>query len=595
MKAFDRTLKDWFEIVEKGQITLPRFQRWEAWDHGKVAELLNTVLADLPAGATLILEVGDEELFESRSLNTAPEKAPRVFEQLLDGQQRLTALWRSLKDTYRDSDNRTFFVQVPDSDDEITSSVPEVICERFSFSKNNEYLPSYLRTPKSQWDKRRIPLSLLCPGDLNKEVNDWIRSAIPQSEDFEETDRVRDNLRNLITNLRQRIREFNLPHLSLPSGTPKEVALDVFVKMNTSSVRLSTFDIVRALVEFEGESLNDLADSLSNQVPGAARYASIERLILDVTALMQGHEAKEIGYKKIDYPQMVSEWPLLVHGIGEMVRLLEEECIFDMDRLPSYPPLPVIAALFTKMPTDTNKMGDAKQLLRRYLWNAFLTNRYESSSGTRHFGDFKGMRHHITGTDPNAKIPIFDSSEHRVPTYNDIALAPWPSKNNILARGLLALSFKSTALDIVDGTPISEAQVGKREYHHLFPNSTLRDLGLADKSFRFLNCAFIWWQANRTISNKPPVQYLKDRIEKSQMTDKQLRARLRSHLIPFDELNISTHDDVSPPTKRAKAVAADYQRFCDARNQLFQVAAQLACDGEIVSADRVFSRIQKQE
>jgi hypothetical protein len=33
MQAHDRTLPQWFEVISLRQITLPRFQRFTAWDH----------------------------------------------------------------------------------------------------------------------------------------------------------------------------------------------------------------------------------------------------------------------------------------------------------------------------------------------------------------------------------------------------------------------------------------------------------------------------------------------------------------------------------------------------------------------------------
>ena len=53
-----------------------------------------------PLGITLVLDVGDEEKFISRYLETAPERGNKVHEQLLDGQQRLTALWRAFHNNY---------------------------------------------------------------------------------------------------------------------------------------------------------------------------------------------------------------------------------------------------------------------------------------------------------------------------------------------------------------------------------------------------------------------------------------------------------------------------------------------------------------
>jgi len=94
---------------------LPRFQRFEAWTHRHVAGLLDTVLRELPAGALLVLEIGNEEPFFSRSMAGAPETGDRITEHLLDGQQRLTALWRSLTNDYPD---RTYFVQMTSQDED---------------------------------------------------------------------------------------------------------------------------------------------------------------------------------------------------------------------------------------------------------------------------------------------------------------------------------------------------------------------------------------------------------------------------------------------------------------------------------------------
>jgi hypothetical protein len=72
VEARNRTLPNWFTRIRTRQITLPRFQRFEAWTHTQVTALLNTVLQGLPAGAVLTLEVGDTEAFVSRPMVGAP-------------------------------------------------------------------------------------------------------------------------------------------------------------------------------------------------------------------------------------------------------------------------------------------------------------------------------------------------------------------------------------------------------------------------------------------------------------------------------------------------------------------------------------------
>jgi hypothetical protein len=67
------------------------FQRYEAWDHSNVTQLFDTILQDLPIGAALVLEIGNEVPYICRTLKGAPETGERITENLLDGQQRLTA------------------------------------------------------------------------------------------------------------------------------------------------------------------------------------------------------------------------------------------------------------------------------------------------------------------------------------------------------------------------------------------------------------------------------------------------------------------------------------------------------------------------
>src|SRR5688500_17484930 len=100
MEARNRKLSEWYGKIKQAEIKLPRFQRFEAWDRWRIASLIQTVIRNLPLGITLILEVGEEEKFISRYLVTAPETGGRIHEHLLDGQQRLTALWRVFHNNY---------------------------------------------------------------------------------------------------------------------------------------------------------------------------------------------------------------------------------------------------------------------------------------------------------------------------------------------------------------------------------------------------------------------------------------------------------------------------------------------------------------
>ena len=80
-----------------GRTQLPDFQRGWVWDDDHVKSLLASISLGYPIGAVMMLQAGGETIrFRQRPLEGAP--APRGAERLiLDGQQRLTSLFQSLR------------------------------------------------------------------------------------------------------------------------------------------------------------------------------------------------------------------------------------------------------------------------------------------------------------------------------------------------------------------------------------------------------------------------------------------------------------------------------------------------------------------
>ena len=588
MKAHDRLLPDWFQELKRGSITLPRFQRFESWDSKRVEGLLNTVLDGLPAGAALILNVDTAEQFPSRPLAGTPATGHRVTEQLLDGQQRLTALWRSFHDDYP---NRRFFVGFEEDPPDSKQWTKAFVWGQSTYQKGTNTHPLWVTNPAECVAKGIFPLRLLRPGDIGTEINDWLNAGIPLEPLTIEKVQARQVLTDTINSLRSKVATYNIPFLALPATTAKDVALDVFVKMNTSSVKLSTYDIVVALVEdAAGESLHALADKLTVEVPSAQSYAPRSDLILDITALRQDRAPGKTGYAGLDYKAIASDWPKLIEGARFMVEFLEQHHIFDAARLPSYVPLPVIAALHEHLPTQADALGVCRGILRRYLWSSFLTNRYDRGTTARSLQDYRTLKQAFAQPALVNKVAALDTAQHPVATEGEILTAGWPKKNGVLDRGLIALQLHCGAWDIADTTPASRASVQNREYHHLFPDARLSAAGLqAYEIYRAVNCALITWRTNRTISAKDPLTYLKDRLDNAGLTTQQIEQRLRTHLIPFAEFNVGGYDQLSDEDSTA-AIRRDYTGFCRARARILATAARLACAGEQFTMDMVFAQ-----
>ncbi|MGH7747296.1 MAG: GmrSD restriction endonuclease domain-containing protein, partial [Candidatus Dormibacteria bacterium] len=440
---------------------------------------------------------------------TAPQVDGRVIEHLLDGQQRLTALWRSLYGTY---DDLTLFVTwQPDPDHEDVETV-EVVSQPRWIRKGKRY-PIWCDDPEDVLERGYVPVTLLAP-DAHDRASDWLQAACGDAAKVVKWI-------NKLAALRQRVAAYNIPYLYLPQSTPKDVALDVFVKMNTSNIRLTPFDIVVAQVEAAaGASMHEILEGIGSEVPSASAYGDLGTLLLDVACLHAGGTSSKANYLRLDYKRLPEQWKQMVESLRFMVSLLEGEGIYDEARLPSSTVLPVVVALAKEVPVAGDAHGNARTLLRYYLWRAFLTRRYESTTGTRSYQDYIALREALSSGASLAEVkaPIFDEAAFPLPTWELLQSTRWPKTRDILARGVLALCLREGGRDIADDTPVTRASVMKREYHHLFPDSTLvkRAKYEENESFRALNCALITWQTNRTVSNLSPLQYLKDRVDASQ-------------------------------------------------------------------------------
>ena len=208
-----------------------------------------------------------------------------------------------------------------------------------------------------------------------------------------------------VTEYRAAVNNANLPFLGLSVGTPIDVAIDVFIKLNTSAVRLSAFDIIVAQFEDKtGQSLHDLEESLRASVPDAESYLPIQDWVLRVAALREGRESVNSSFMRLDMHRLSDEWKAIEAGISGTVGFLHEEKIFDRERLPTITPLPVIASIWSQMPQALDEHGEARAILRKYLWRSFFTERYDRAANSGALQDHRGLVARIVHGDKSASI-----------------------------------------------------------------------------------------------------------------------------------------------------------------------------------------------
>ena len=415
-------------------------------------------------------------------------------------------------------------------------------------------------------------------------------------EKLENYTALKEKLKQEINTLRERVTHFNLPYLSLPSNTQKDVALQVFINMNTNSKPLSLYDIIVAEVEsVAGKSLHDLEDHLISKCPKAARFGDVRNLILATSALLQEKTPNNRGMVEMDKQVLLDNWVKLEYGLERMANLLESQGIFDEARLPTNAVLAVIAAAYELVPEHGDYVAKAEKLLRAYLWSSFFTDRYENSAASRAYADFKGVKDKHRGIkdflcSPDfdekqlSEVPVFNRREHELADVDALMAAGWPKNVGIEARGILAVSNYFGAHDFADSKPALYESIQKREYHHIFPDALLFEAGI--KSDYALNCALITWKTNRIIGRKDPLDYLKERVQWAD--EVAVSNRLKTHLVSYELLGKAHYQDLDGDALKSK-LEVDFNQFMRDRARLVHQAVILLATGEQPSLDSVWA------
>ena len=535
------------KLVGEGVAQLPEFQRDVVWNAPKVRELLQAVLDDRPIGCLLILQVdanGDAP-FDPRMIEGAqPSTAKSVKFLILDGQQRITALWNSLRDTEK---KKRFFICY-NADSLLDGTIVTQPVRKFH------------EQPKACLSKGLIPLWLLL--ESNKAVR-WIDEAMADDQGRLVAN-ARTKLATWLTGKAEQLSKFEIPYLLLPASTPETQAIETFIKSNTNSLNLKKFDIATAeALQLKFPSLRLARSRAWNELTELKRYldhAMVGDLLLKVACLRTNQIPVERNYSNEDVLREVSDnLDQILEGIRWTVELLQSEQIWDRRRLPSVVPFRVLPAVYPFIPIRSKQRGPTIKTARAYLWRSFLTTRYKSSAANLLKEDFDALRKVIQGNSEPNSVPIWSN---RLPDIELLKASPWPTSNSSLSKSILALSLRRGALDIGSGERIQQNRLDERQHHHIFPEDYLIKNAPEGNPHLALNCMLITGRTNKEASNKPPLEYLKSLVTKhagSSINLKELKWRVESHLVPFESLEIKN-----------KSVMDSYMKFLDDRSRLIE-------------------------
>lgn len=582
-----RPVKDWLKMIAKGKIALPHFQRSYVWSEKKVKDLIYALLQDRPAGTFLLIDFKDdagEERFRARPIRGQSGDLENCDELILDGQQRLTSLYHALCNGFEGRDHRSdyeYFVKV----DDIEKDQPK-IDEIQYWKRGQRNKPG---NPQELIQKNFIPVGILGIDDVTQESHaftNWCDDATGNN-----ASEARNLERKIKKHLAKPILDRSLYYYKLPREMSREDAIEVFIKTNESSAIIKRFDIAVAQISENRET--DIRNSINEWMSQEqivsqffdreeeSRLSEVGELMLKVACLLQDKAPTDKHYIDDKVTEMLEDdddFDRIQKGIRWAFRILEEERIYHGKHLPSKVPLRVLPPLhseYEKLQGD--KRGIARRLIKSYLWRAFLTDHYQRSANTRLKVDYddilKDFQRIDAGEDVVRDAPIFRQLKPTAKTISSLKEPlQSPTTTNRLARAILCMSFMKGAKDFASGEPITPHNVNEREAHHLFPRAFLKKIGVKNDKQKnhALNYASVSGPTNRSLGANPPLLYLKERYRKDKdLKEQDLRNRVESHLIPFEELNVS-----------AEASKRDYEAFLKKRASLIVEVIDKLIKGE---------------
>ena len=285
------TIHKWLHLVRDAVAQLPDFQRDLVWKPDRVVKFLDAILENRPVGCLLVLKVRADGVapFDPRPIDGAHPSSDRPIEYLiLDGQQRITALWQALVEP---KDHRRYFVSYAD---------PKVPKDKVQSILRRRWQDD----PKKCLQRGVVPISLLRytqRADDRKHVTNWIDTALADDDGKAPIAKQRD-LEGWISHHSEQLRAFEIPHLLMPDSTAASQAINTFVESNTSSLKLKKFDIaVAETLALKNDSLRTGREKVWTSISGLRRYLDLPTvgdLILKVACLRSGLEPVESNYNR---------------------------------------------------------------------------------------------------------------------------------------------------------------------------------------------------------------------------------------------------------------------------------------------------------
>lgn len=556
----NETLGTLLNDIENKEIVLPEFQREFTWNRKQTLELIDSLLKEYPIGSFLLWKTKDIP-----ALKNMPDLVPDGrLQVLLDGQQRLTALYLLIKG------------KIPPyySEKDIQSAKDP---RNLYFNLETKEL-GYYKKLSMENNPRWVKVNN-CFSSGKVDVKD-VASEIAEPEDrFEVYDQLNGNLDDLIS-----IKEKPPSLIHVKDDATLQHALIVFDRVNSNGTPLGEADIALAHMCSHWQDTRRVFKSKLKQLEDHGFSFDLTFLIRAMNAVINSRAEYKILHDNTK-EQLKSGWKALDGLLDYLINVLRDRAfIYSSDDLRTTNVLiPVIGYLAQ----NDLKFQDDRNLRKLLYWMyaALYQSRYSGSVDQKLESDLKCL---------NSETPL----EDLIATLKEDEGSPTVYPEALDARGVSHPLYNMTSIvirarggvDWSNGLSLSQP-IGKKysiERHHIFPWKILTSDGGYDPGKNLMHSKRVNEIANRVpltksgnmdIFFKPPVEYLP-------IVQENNPGNLEKFMIPIDSELWKLENYESFLAERRKLIAEAINKFM---GNLLKVRSNDKTE-EIISTKEIINR-----
>lgn len=511
--------------IEKGLVKIPQFQREFVWSKSQSAGLVDSILKGYPIG-TFILWKTKERLRSVRNIGgiSLPEIPEGDFANyVLDGQQRMTSLYASLKgekilrEDGKEEDFSEIYIDLTALEDE-----------------------QIVVTEKEKEDGIYLKLIELLKMDLQMLFNNY--------KDY--IDKIQQYYK--------RIETYEFSTITV-ADVPIDVATEIFTRINVGGKDLTVFEIMCAKT-YDYNRNFDLAEKYDELIKKleTVKYETISSsTVLQSISICLVKECNKKNILKLNKSDFINNWDSIIDSFEHAVDYIRSFYRIPVSQLLPYDGLLIPFTYFFYKNNNNKPVGNMQIYLQDYFWRCVINSRFSGSVETKVAQDIKKVIDKIL----SGELPEYEEGVNI--TENNLMRSGWFSVGKAYIKGLLCIlaskqpeSFINGGLVTIDNAYLKAAN--SKNYHHFFPRAYLKKQGIDDiKINSIFNITIVDDFLNkRKIKDKAPSVYMAEFREANLKLDKTMKTHLINDL---DTFGIWTDDYDKFLTERVKAMKSEFE------------------------------------